>query len=355
MCQDVDCKDFPEIEPYRVCEDCNCYFKNDTCFNSHKKKSIGNLSRCDKFYRSKDCCKILNEKKHPKDDHNCGDYSCYVCKQIVQPGHLCYIQKADKERDDEQTGTGTGKGKGKKKKEPEFKFLFFDFESMIVDKTIVDAYDHEYFYEKKHEINCAIAQKSCSFCQHKDLSEYCEFCKEKEVVFLGENVQEQFCKWLFGRENNGYTCFAHNFRSYDGHFVMQYGEENGFKINHVKNGGKVMMLECIEHRMRFLDSLNFIPMPLKNLPKSFDLHEFKKGYFPHLFNTKDNQNCIGKFPDKKYFDPDGMLNSDRENVFKWYESNSNHSNYNFQKEMESYCRSDVDILHRCIINFRALF
>ena len=147
LCQDVDCKDFPEIEPYRVCEDCNCYFKNDTCFNSHKKKSIGNLSRCDKFYRCKDCCKILNEKKHPKDDHNCGDYSCYVCKQIVQPGHLCYIQKAGKKRDDEQTGTGTGKGKGKRKKEPEFKFLFFDFESMTVDKTIVDAYDHEYFYE----------------------------------------------------------------------------------------------------------------------------------------------------------------------------------------------------------------
>ena len=50
-----------------------------------------------------------------------------------------------------------------------------------------------------------------------------------------------------------------------------------------------------------------------------------------------------------------MSKSDRENVFKWYESNSNDSNYNFQKEMESYCRSDVDILHRCIINFRALF
>ena len=115
------------------------------------------------------------------------------------------------------------------------------------------------------------------------------------------------------------------------------------------------MLECIEHRMNFLDSLNFIPMPLKNLPKSFDLHELKKGYFPHLFNTKDNQNYIGKFPDKKYFDPDGMSKPDRADFFKWYESNSNDSNYNFQKEMESYCRSDVDILHRCIINFRALF
>ena len=142
---------------------------------------------------------------------------------------------------------------------------------MTIDKEIVDVYDKEYTYEKKHEINYAIAQKSCSFCQDKDVAETCEFCHDKEVIFMGKDVQESFCKWLFGRENNGYTCFAHNFRSYDGYFIMQYAQKNGFKINHVENGGKIMMLECTEHKMKFLDSLNFIPMALKKLPKCFDL------------------------------------------------------------------------------------
>ena len=104
---------------------------------------------------------------------------------------------------------------------------------------------------------------------------------------------------------------------------MQYALENGFKINHVENGGKIIMLECIEYRMKFLDFLNFIPMALKNLPKSFDLHELKKGYFPHLFNTIENQNYIGKMADKQYFDPDGMSKSDRKDFLKWYEANKN--------------------------------
>ena len=125
LCQDTECRNVPEIEPYKICEDCNCYFKNETCFNSHKKISIGNLSRCDKYYRCKHCCKILNGKKYPKQDHNCGDYTCGICRKVVQPGHLCYIQKAKKEKDKEQTGKGKGKEKHKKKKEPKFKYLFF--------------------------------------------------------------------------------------------------------------------------------------------------------------------------------------------------------------------------------------
>ena len=149
LCQDIECKNFPKLEQYKVCDDCNVYFKNETCFNSHKKVFTGSLSRCDKFYRCKDCCKILSVKKHPKDNHNCGDYICGTCRHVVQPGHLCYMQKAGKEKDDEQTGTGKGKGKGKKKKEPEFRLLFFYFESMTVDRKIVDVYDKEYSYQKK--------------------------------------------------------------------------------------------------------------------------------------------------------------------------------------------------------------
>ena len=114
---------------------------------------------------------------------------------------------------------------------------------------------------EKNQINCAVAKKSCSFCQKKDVADYCEFCKEKEVVFVGEDCQQEFCKWLFGRQNKYYTCFAHNFRSYDGYFIMQYVQQESFKINHTEHGGKIMALKCVEHKMKFLDSLNFIPMP----------------------------------------------------------------------------------------------
>ena len=113
-----------------------------------------------------------------------------------------------------------------------------------------------------------------------------------------------------------YTVFAHNFRAYDGYFIMNYVTRKGIKTNLVENGGKIMMLECPAHKLKFLDSLNFITMPLKKFPKSFGVTELKKGYFPHLFNVVGNQNYIGKMPDIEFFDPDGMPSSEKGDFLK---------------------------------------
>ena len=93
---------------------------------------------------------------------------------------------------------------------------------------------------------------------------------------------------------------------------MDYATREGVKTNLVENGGKIMMLECPDHKLKFLDSLNFITMPLKKLPTSFGVTELKKGYFLYLFNVVGNQNYIGKMPDIEYFDPDGMSSSEKE-------------------------------------------
>ena len=226
---------------------------------------------------------------------------------------------------------------------------------MTVDEEFIDTYDKKFQYEKAHKINCAVAQKSCSFCREEDMAESCAFCNEKEVIFMGDDVQEQFCKWLFSGANEHYTCFAHNFRSYDGYFILAYAEQQSFKMESIENGGKIMELRFPEHKLKFLDSLNFIPMPLKTFPKSFGVNELKKGYFPHLFNTIGNQSYVGKIPDKDFFDPDSMPTSERGDFLKWYEENKNTQNYDLQLEMRAYCRSDVDILHKCILVFRDLF
>jgi hypothetical protein len=41
-----------------------------------------------------------------------------------------------------------------------------------------------------------------------------------------------------------------------------------------------------------IDSINFLPSALSELPKMFGLEELKKGYFPHLFNRKENQSVV---------------------------------------------------------------
>ena len=345
-CQGNECKNYPVVEPYKVCNDCNCYFKNKSCFETHKKNMFNSeQSRCQVFYRCLECSRIKDSRTFPKHKHVCGEYKCLICREVVVKPHLCHMQPVENK----------DKSKENKSKKPDFRYLFFDFESMTVDTEFVDAYGKTFEYKKAHQINFCVAQKSCSFCREKDMSETCEFCKEKEVVFMGKDVQEQFCRWLFSRKNENYTCFAHNFRSYDGYFILDYAEKQSFKMESTENGGKIMELRFPEHKLKFLDSLNFIPMPLKKFPKSFGVNELKKGYFPHLFNTIGNQDYIGKMPDKNYFDPDGMLPSERADFLKWYEENKHIQNYNLQAEMRAYCRSDVDILHKCVLVFRDLF
>ena len=76
--------------------------------------------------------------------------------------------------------------------------------------------------------------------------------------------------------------------------------------------------------IRFLDSLNFLPMPLAQLPKSFGLEELKKGFFPHFFNTPENQEVILlNLPDIKYYDPDSMSKDRRNEFLDWYELHKN--------------------------------
>lgn len=48
--------------------------------------------------------------------------------------------------------------------------------------------------------------------------------------------------------------------------------------------------------IKFIDSLCFLPMPFASFSSTFNLTELKKGFFPHLFNTPDHQQYVGRIP-----------------------------------------------------------
>lgn len=107
--------------------------------------------------------------------------------------------------------------------------------------------------------------------------------------------------------------------------------------------------------IRMIDSLNFIPMPLAEMPGSFGETELAKGYFPHLFNRKENQQAVlPHLPDVQYYTPDSMKPESRAMFLTWYEQNKD-TPFDFQKELLRYCQSDVDILRKCCLRFRKLF
>ena len=99
---------------------------------------------------------------------------------------------------------------------------------------------------------------------------------------------------------------------------------------------------------------SFTLMPLRNFPKTFGLNELKKGYFPYKFNTAENQNYIGKYPDKFYYGYDEMKKDGKKEFDKWYTTIENEI-FDFKQQMYDYCKSDVDILRRGCLIYRDLF
>ena len=175
-----------------------------------------------------------------------------------------------------------------------------------------------------------------------------------EWVFEGDNTRKEFCKWLFQKERANCVMMAHNFQGYDSYFILQYLRENGVKYDVIMRGAKVLSLSVDMFKIRFIDSLNFILMRLADFPKTSGIEELAKGYFPHLFNKKENENYVGPIPPTPYYNPNGMSPAAKEKFLEWHRNLKKDNDYmlNFQEEILAYCRSDVDILQRCCLEFR---
>ena len=167
---------------------------------------------------------------------------------------------------------------------------------------------------------------------------------------------ESFCKDFINDKFKGYTFIAHNDKSYDMHFALKWLVDQGIKPYCIYNGAKIMLMEIPKLSIRFIDSLNFLQMPLKSFPKTFGMNELKKGYFPHHFNKECNKNYIGPMPSKKHYGYNQMKPEERSKFLKWYSDRvSENYIFDFKKEILEYCRSDVDILRRGIMKLREDF
>ena len=153
-------------------------------------------------------------------------------------------------------------------------------------------------------------------------------------------------------------CIAHNSQGFDAQFVFKYIVEKYDNQRTtptvVMNGSKIILLEILH--AKFIDSLNYFHMPLNSLPKAYGLPELEKGIFPHLFNTPENQTYVGSLPSLSVYSPDSMSTKERERFLKWHiEQTSSGYLFNFQKEIEKYCKQDVTILRLACLAFRKNF
>ena len=291
------------------CDLCKRTFKSRACYDRHKVRVNGTKSICDTIHKCLKCGKSLDKTRFKS--HECGR-KCHTCKALLQKDdtdHKCYIQvtKESEGRNYDQ-------------------LYFFDFECMQETGEHVP-----------------------NFCVVHDE-------EGVEKIFKGENTVNDFCKWVFTKEHKHCIFVAHNFKGYDGYLIENQLNKQAIPYEFISDGGKTITLTVKEGwNIKFIDSLCFIPMALAKFPKTFGMNELCKGYFPHLFNTVANQDYVGPMPEKHHYSPDTMKPEDRDVFLRWYEEQvANNYVFDFQKEMETYCRSDVDILRKCCLKFREM-
>ena len=105
----------------------------------------------------------------------------------------------------------------------------------------------------------------------------------------------------------------------------------------------------IEH-MLFIDSVSYLPMPLRKLPEAFGI-SVTKSWYPHYFNTKANLDYVGPFP---YFGADEMSLSERREFMTWYDDQKNKV-FNNRLVLEKYCQDDVTVLRQACQIFKREF
>jgi len=80
----------------------------------------------------------------------------------------------------------------------------------------------------------------------------------------------------------------------------------------------------------------------------------KKGYYPHFFNTANNLDYVGPYPEPKYYGPVFMSGDERTQFLAWYEEQKENSFHN-KEEVLAYCMDGVNVLRQTCCAFRNLF
>ena len=295
-----------------VCNECDRLFKNQACYDRHKNEpiNVGGRTVCEVIRKCDKCSKAMDIRKI-KNGHICGK-KCRTCGLILNQedtDHKCYIQQLEQEEDSSYN-----------------QLLFFDFEAT-----------------QEHGTHCP------NLCVVHD--------EEREVtLFQGKDTVKNFCEWLFTPEHKDCIVVAHNFQGYDGYFIKEFLIDNAIQYEIIYRGAKSLSMTVSLYNIKFIDSLNFIPMSLAKFPKTFGQDELCKGYFPHRFNKEENQNYVGPIPCQNDYGVNFMKPGEREAFIAWHDEQvANNYRYDFREEIIKYCRSDVDILRKCCLLYREMF
>ena len=310
-CGRCDCQDYVRgTQPTDYCTLCHCKFYGAYCKRHHvvtkQCQSVKTCLKCQAQYT------VVPERRH-----KCGHTKCPVCQQWVSiQDHKCYIQPVVEDEEPEPTEEGGGCMVAP----PPPLFVYAHFGVMQnADGVFVP---NLLCYSSSEEATIHVLDgDDCALQFLRDLD---------DLVDVPDRDQEREILVVF-----------HNLKGFDGMFILhELYQQQREVADQLTVGAKVLSFKS--GPLKFIDSLSFLPMPLASFPSTFNLTELKKGFFPHLFNTPDNQQYVGRIPDLEFYDTDGIMAKKKEELTRWHDDQVRcNVSFHFHQEMIDCCKSDV--------------
>ena len=385
-CHRSDCFKHNEVR----CSRCNQTCRSTDCFDLHKVKKTCQTTwmciKCEKHVKHDDSEELARAVK----EHNCGEFKCPTCQMIVTKPHECFTRadtfkdtplkalffdfeaRQDKTQQCDEGYESTNQGRCGDCEDKISKCLRcfrckncndnlcgrkVHIPNLVISHTVCEICKDEEIEENSKCVGCGTRCPACAKFDRKSetfVSDPCEAtCGYRRTLFQGDDTLNQFGNFLFTKWHSKFTVIAHNMKGYDGHFLLKYCLDKGLQPETIFAGSKIMSMTVKKGLdIKIIDSLNFLPMKLAALPKCFGIEGIKKGYFPHYFNTEENQNYKGMYPEPSYYGADFMGGKERSQFYDWYESLTYTDVFDFRKEIVEYCEDDVSILRKACVKFR---
>lgn len=244
--------------------------------------------------------------------------------------------------------------KARKHKEPyeNNKIFVYDIESLQEKDELTGQYIHECILVC---LRAVYDERKWSF---QDIGSFVDFIT-KDPQFYGSVI------------------LAHNGGGYDHHFVVRYLEQINFIHSTIPRPNSIHKYLMVELSMMnakdniiFLDFLMMMTFSLKSIGEAFKL-DTQKGDFPHLFSKKKHLNYVGPMPsmesEEDWYGWKQMKGDIEIEESKQYwkkqsdlfcychetqDCQCTKPKWDFQKELQSYCWKDVDVLAGACRAFR---
>lgn len=285
--------------------------------------------------------------------HKCFELTCRFCSAVYKKDtfdHRCIIYKTPRPSDknvfvDEEKILPDGKHPA---------LFVYDLESRVeivrsVMEVISDfAVDENGVYQKENvaTYDHVINEHKANMVVFKNV-----FSNSEPIVYFGDDCLQRFLLYMLNYNHGNNICIAHNAAGYDSRLLFMAATKLvNTTIVPIMRGAKFMQLK-LGDRLVFRDSLLHVKGSLRNLAKDF-CHgtTLRKGHFPHLFNSIENYDYVGKIPSKEFFDLHFVLKSedDKKEFDIWYDTWKDREDWNFRQELEAYCVDDVKILAKIV-------